>query len=237
MEGKKRERSYTTNRQETLYYELPEPWVCTPFTVLIFGTQVRRILIIHLKCILGLSCEVLDDICRALKIKIKINQSNTWGSIVIDDIPKILRHLGWKEEEVVRGFAMLNPEKGSKEKLGRDHNPEKKRKQPIQVDDDDEKEEDEIEEYLKVLKQYQGPKGCALYQRMDVGSLFKDRLVKEGIEAKEEEIQRDVWAGDFKTKMENEIRSEMRKNIKDNIEKNPVLVAGLRYQADDENKK
>jgi hypothetical protein len=226
MEGKKRARS-----QETLYYELKEPWVSTPYTFMIFGTQVRRVLITHLNCVLGISCEVLFDICKTLKIKIKINKSNTWGSIVVNEIPKILRHLGWKEEDAVRGFAMLNPEKGSKEKLGRDHMPEKKRKQAIVVDDDVEKEDDEIEAYLKILKKYQGPKGCADYQQMDVGILFKDKLVKEGIDAREDEIQRRVWEDNFKTKMENEIRDNMRRRIKAEIEENLVLMAGLRAEA------
>lgn len=230
---KKRERSDSKNRQEKLYYKLPKPWVSTPYTFMIYGTQVRRVLITHLNCVLGISCDVLFDICKTLGIKIKINKSNTWGSIVVDEIPKILHHLGWKEEAAVRGFAMLNPEKGSKEKWGRDHMPEKKRKQHIDVDEkkEEDQDDDEIDAYLKVLEKYKGPKGCADYQRMDVGISFKEKLVKEGIKAKEEEIQRRVWEDNFKTKMENEIRFDMRRQIKANIEGNPVLMAGLRAEA------
>jgi hypothetical protein len=105
-----------------MFYDLQSPWTKTEYTFMIQGLNTRTVQIHHLAKAVNFDTQDLINCMEHLvEVPVTVISSAKKGKFDFKHLGTVLKRIGWSQAKIDKGLPMLSYEKGSKEKIGKDH--------------------------------------------------------------------------------------------------------------------
>lgn len=194
-------------------------WTRNEYCVCVVGKDKRRVSMRHLADSLSLTPDALSTLCYNLELDVSADAGNAHGWLLLTDVPKLLAHLKWTDDEIDEGMACLDVERGRSKPFGpirprydvsrKNEDESSSNSSSVKKRDRKEQEEEEQEDWeqqvVAELDSYLGPEAIEAFQRTDAFEDTKKALVHETMLEYENVIAERVRA-----RMRNTVRAEIK---------------------------
>lgn len=202
-------------------------WKGTGSPVRVHGLAeyARKTPLLHIADEVAMQVDALEIICDELGVHRQRDPAYASGWIKLVDLPKVLRRIGWSEEEVRESMELLQPQHGYKAAVGKKRAPVKRARKQQEGDEDDEQEQEEPEDendddweedFIHQMKMMIGPESFQAFQRTPMWESMRQTMIEETLKEYDTQIRAHVY-----DEVEAQVREALRKELE------PVVRARL----------
>lgn len=210
-------------RRHRAYFLLNQgSWTNTGTAVRVFGLDPskRKVPLIHIAHETSTDVDALEALCACENIPLL---KDRW--IRLADMRRLLRAIGWNEQEISASMECFDPQRGSEKRIGdwRGFLNRKKPKPPVDDDDNDDDdihvEEDNWQaDFISKMKALQGPEAFSKFQESKEGKRLKETMIRDTLKEYDERIRAAV-----RPKVEQQAREAMMEQLE--------FVVRLRFES------